>query len=558
MDEPSTGVLTFVKGLRGLLPVPSDYRELRTSWRVDLLSGVTVGIVALPLALAFGASSGAGAEAGLITAIIGGLVATIFGGSNVQVSGPTGAMVVVLAPVIATYGPSVLGLLGIMAGIIVCVCGLFRFGRLVGMIPWPVIEGFTLGIGVIIFMQQVPAALGVADKAGMSSNALVSAVQSFGRTDWSTAKWTLLVAAIVAACMLVGARFNTKVPWSLIGLVAATLVCVFANLPVASIGELPAGLPAPAFPHLSLSLLSDLSAPALTVALLAAIESLLSARVAASHSDTGVLQADRELFGQGLASIASGLFGGMPATGAIARTAVNMSSGARTRAAAIVHAIVLFVIVISLGDIVAKVPLAALAGVLMVTALRMIHLDLVKRLLTLSKQDALMFIATAVVTVSVDLIYAVIAGVVIATFLLLRMVSKAAGVHRVPLPEPAEPNDNRIARFKLEGSLFFAAAERLLQRIEDTRDVSVVIISMSRVRILDSTGATLLGELITAMEGRGVTVLIEGLQDRHILMAERTGVTEAVSSSANMAPDKAKAIELARRIVAWADVEVPE
>jgi SulP family sulfate permease len=548
--------LTFIKGLRGLLPSLSDYRELRSSWRVDLLAGVTVGIVALPLALAFGASSGAGAEAGLITAIIGGLVAAIFGGSNVQVSGPTGAMVVVLAPVIATHGTSVLPLLGIMAGFLVCLCGVFRFGRLVGMIPWPVIEGFTIGIGITIFMQQVPSAIAVSDKTGMSSNALVAAAQAVGRADWGAAKWTLLAAVIVAVFMLVGAKINTKIPWSLVGLVAATTLFVLAALPAANIGELPAGLPAPSMPEWSFALIGELSPPALTVALLAAIESLLSARVAASHSDTGILQADRELFGQGLASLASGLFGGMPATGAIARTAVNMSSGARTRAAAIVHAGVLFVIVMSLGSVVAKVPLAALAGVLMVTAARMIHLELVKRILTLSKQDALMFVATAVVTVSVDLIYAVIAGVVIATFLLLRMVSKAAGVHLVPLPEPAEPNDKRIARFQLEGSLFFAAAERLLQRIEDTRDVSVVIISMSRVRILDSTGATLLSELITAMEGRGVTVLIEGLQDQHVLMAERTGVTEAVSSSANLAPNKAKAVELARRIVAWDVVEV--
>jgi SulP family sulfate permease len=564
VDEPDAGeddlvaeAVGFIKGLRNLLPSLDDYRQLRTSWRVDLLSGMTVGIVALPLALAFGASSGAGAEAGLITAIIGGLVAAIFGGSNVQVSGPTGAMVVVLAPVIAAHGTSVLPLLGIMAGVLVCLCGVFRFGRLVGMIPWPVIEGFTVGIGITIFMQQVPAAVGVSDKTGMSSNALVAAAQSFGRTDFATAKWTLLAAAIVAVFMLVGAKINTKIPWSLVGLVAATTLFVLAALPAASIGELPSRLPAPAMPEWSFALIGELSPPALTVALLAAIESLLSARVAASHSDTGVLQADRELFGQGLASIASGLFGGMPATGAIARTAVNMSSGARTRAAAIVHAGVLFVIVMSLGSVVARVPLAALAGVLLVTAARMIHLDLVKRILTLSKQDALMFVVTAVVTVSVDLIYAVIAGIVIATFLMLRMVSQAAGVHRVPLPEPAEPNDHRIARFKIEGSLFFAAAERLLQRIDETRDVAVVIISMSSVRILDSTGATLLGEMITAMEGRGVTVLVEGLQDQHALMAERTGVTDAVASSANMAPDKAKAIELARRIVAWMDVEVP-
>ncbi|MDR1294818.1 MAG: hypothetical protein LBK59_07660, partial [Bifidobacteriaceae bacterium] len=329
--------------LRSLLPSLDDYRALRQTWRSDVTAGITVGIVALPLALAFGASAfgdtPGGPEAGLITAIVAGVVAAVFGGSNVQVSGPTGAMVVVLAPVLAAHGAGVLGLLCLMAGFMVVLAGLFRLGRTVSAIPWPVIEGFTHGIAVIIFCQQVPSALGV-DSSGLSGNALVAAGQSFGRADWSQAHWPIAAAVGVAAFMVLGSRINRKVPWSLIGLVVISAIWTLAHLPGEVIGRLPTGLPAPSLPPMSWSLMMDLSPAAATVAVLAAIESLLSARVAAQHSDTGRFDPDRELIGQGLASMAAGLFHGMPATGAIARTAVNASNGAKSRLAAIVHSVV--------------------------------------------------------------------------------------------------------------------------------------------------------------------------------------------------------------------------
>jgi SulP family sulfate permease len=515
-----------------LLPAWDDYRPAKKSWRVDLAAGLTVGIVSLPLALAFGASAfgdtPGGSEAGLVTAIVAGVVAAVFGGSNVQVSGPTGAMVVVLVPVLAVNGAGVLPLLCMMAGFMVLVAGLFRLGRTVSAIPWPVIEGFTHGIAIIIFCQQVPAALGV-ETSGLHRNALVAAIQAPFRASWPEACWPALAAVGVAAFMVLGSRISRKIPWSLLGLVVISGIWTLGHLPGEVIGELPTGLPAPAFPHVTWQLLADLSPAAATVAILAAIESLLSARVAAQHSDTGRLDPDRELVGQGLASMVAGLFHGMPATGAIARTAVNTANGAKSRLAAIVHSVVLFGIV-SFSftmDLVSTVPLAALAGVLLVTAVRMVPFATARTLLTLTRQDAVLFVLTAIITVSVDLIYAVGIGIVAAAFLALRSMSQAAGIRRVELPGPVQDGDERIAFYRIDGSLFFAAAERLLDKV-GTKNVSVVILSLSSIQIMDSTGAQVLGELVVTLERQGLTVLIEGIQPQHLSLAQGGGVTKAL------------------------------
>lgn len=513
--------------LRGLLPGRDDYAALRTSWRTDLLAGVTVGVVALPLALAFGVSSGAGAAAGLVTAIVAGVVAAVLGGSHVQVSGPTGAMVVVLAPIVATHGTPAVAVVCLLAGALVVAAGVLRLGRLVGMIPWPVIEGFTLGIAVIILLQQVPAAVGV-PAAGHDANAAVAAVQALGETTARDALWSVGVVAVVVAVMLLAPRVHRAVPGSLVAIALVTVVTAVAHLPVATIGALPAGLPAPAWPDVDLTTLAQLGGPAVTVAALAAIESLLSARVAASHSDTGPYDADRELVGQGLASVASGLFGGMPATGAIARTAVNVSSGARTRVAAVVHAFVLLVVVGSLGGVVAHVPLAGLAGVLMVTAVRMVSVRGVRLVVRSTRAAAALFTLTALITISVDLVYAVGIGIAVAAALSLRTMVRAAGVHREELPGPRAAGDERIALFRVEGALFFAAAERVLDRVASIEGVSVVVLRLSQVQILDATGAQVLGELVTGLHRRGIAVLIKGIQPDHLGLARRVGALEAL------------------------------
>lgn len=543
----------------------ADYRGFRTSWRADLVAGVTVGIVALPLALAFGVSSGVGAEAGLITAIVAGLVAAVFGGSNVQVSGPTGAMVVVLAPIVALHGPSAVVIVSVMAGVVVLLAGALRLGRAVSYIPWPVIEGFTAGIGVIIFMQQVPAALGVTG-SGHSTNAVVAAWQSVLTADWPNALLPLAAVVVVAAIMLAFGRWAPGVPGSFVAIVVVALAAVLAGLPLPNIGALPHTLPAPSFPAVDPAMLASLAGPALAVAALASIESLLSARVAASLADTGSLHADRELVGQGLASIAAGFFGGMPATGAIARTAVNVRSGAKTRVASIVHALVLLLVVLIAADVVAAIPLAALSGVLMVTAARMVSPGTMRRVFRTGRSSAAVFLLTMLVTVVFDLIVAVGIGIAVAAFFALRALSRASGAHREPLPGEPEAGDERIALFRIEGSLFFGAADRLADEIgaesgaggsggrEGVHDggngarraVDVVILRLSGLQIVDATGAHALAEAVDALERRGVTVLIKGVRPEHLAMLEKTGVIAALRHPNHLFAELEPAIAHAR------------
>jgi SulP family sulfate permease len=511
-----------------LLPRPADYAELPRSWRRDVLAGVTVGVVALPLALAFGISSGVGAAAGLMTAVIAGLVAAVFGGSHVQVSGPTGAMAVVLAPVVVHYGLSSIALVTVLAGLMVALAGVCGLGRAVTFIPWPVIEGFTMGIAAIIFLQQVPAAIG--RRAPEGETPLIAAWHTVRAADWAHAAPALLVVAVVALLMLTLPRLHRAIPESLTAVVVATLFAVGIALPVARIGMLPSSLPAPVLPHADLSALRDLLGAALAIAALAAIESLLSARVAATMSPTGPYDPDRELFGQGLASVASGVFGGMPATGAIARTAVNVRCGARTRMSAIVHSLLLLGVVYLATGPVAAIPLAALSAVLMVTSLRMISWATVLRILRSTRSDALTFVLTAVVTVCFDLIDAVEIGVIVAAFFALRTVARRSGVTREALPGPVAPGDARIALLRLDGAMFFGAAERISNLITDPDhpEVDVVIIRMSQLGMLDATGANALARIAEELEARGITVIVKGVQPEHMNLLTNVGVIDSL------------------------------
>ena len=517
--------MSLISNFRSFLPRAQDYALSRRSWRADLLAGVTVGIVALPLALAFGVSSGVGAEAGLVTAVVAGFIAAVFGGSNVQVSGPTGAMVVVLAPVVAVHGPSAVVVVGLIAGFFVVVMGLLKLGRAVSFIPWPVIEGFTLGIAVIIFLQQVPAAVG-SPAIQESTSALVDGYLSVVAASPSAVSWSLGAVVIVAVIMVVLPKFVKLIPGSIIAIVVVTVVAEVLAAPLARIGVLPSALNAPAWPDFSAIDVGAMIAPACAVAALAAIESLLSARVASTMGDTGSFDPDRELFGQGLASVGSALFGGMPATGAIARTAVNIRSGGRTRAAAIIHAAVLLGVVYLATGPVSRIPLAALAGVLMVTAARMIPWRAMASILKSTKSDAFVFAATAIITVGFDLIEAVVIGILATAFFALRALVKSSGVHREALPGEPHPGDERIAVFRMQGALFFGASERILESVTHVSGVSVVIMRMSELQFLDATGARVLVDIVEQLEKQGITALIKGVQPGHLALVRRLGVLD--------------------------------
>lgn len=507
-----------------------------------------MGVVALPLALAFGISSGVGAAAGLITAVVAGLVAAIFGGSHVQVSGPTGAMAVILAPIVAAHGLSSIALVTVMAGLIVLIAGAVGLGRAVTFIPWPVIEGFTLGIAIIIFLQQVPAAFGT--DAPKGERTLPAAIHVVAHADWSVAAKTLGVVAVIAVLMIGLPRIHRAIPESLTAVIVVTLIVQFAHVGVRRIGELPSHLPAPTFPHLDLDTMQSLGGAAVAIAALAAIESLLSARVAATMSPTGPYDPDRELTGQGLASVASGLFGGMPATGAIARTAVNVRSGARTRVSAIVHSLFLLGVVYLATGPVSQIPLAALSGVFMVTCFRMISSSTVRKIMRSTRSDALIFAVTAVITVCFDLIEAVQIGIVVAAFFALRQVAKRSSVTREELPGPAVPGDESIALLRLDGAMFFGAAERISTAIASGADsdttVRVVIIRMSHLGMLDATGAHTLAEIVSELENRGITVIIKGVQDEHLKLLEGVGVIDELRHENHLLTNLDDAIAHAR------------
>ncbi|MFF7469088.1 SulP family inorganic anion transporter [Streptomyces sp. NPDC008092] len=513
-----TSALTRIRGrIAALLPGRGDLAEMRRDPRRDLLAGLTVAIVALPLALGFGVSSGLGAEAGLATAVVAGALAAVFGGSNLQVSGPTGAMTVVLVPIVAAHGPTGVFTVGLMAGVMLVALALLKAGKYMQYVPAPVVEGFTLGIACVIGLQQVPNALGVPKPAG--DRVLVvtwRALEEFAKDpNWTAVAFALAVAAV----MIVGARRRPAVPFSVLAVIAATVVAQAAGLDAAEpIGDLPSGLPAPSLAFVDPGALGSLLAPAVAVAALAALESLLSASVADSMTVGQKHDPDRELFGQGLANIAAPLFGGVPATGAIARTAVNVRTGAGSRLAALVHAAVLAVIVFAAAPLVSRIPLAALAGVLLATAVRMVEVGSLKAMARATRSDALILVLTAAATLALDLVYAVIIGLVVAGALALRAIARQASLDQVPLDRGDHSAEEHallaehIVAYRIDGPLFFAAAHRFLLELAEVADVRVVILRMSRVTTIDATGALVLKDAVEKLNRRGIVVMASGIR----------------------------------------------
>ncbi|MFD4017312.1 SulP family inorganic anion transporter [Streptomyces sindenensis] len=528
--------------------------------RRDLLAGLTVAIVALPLALGFGVASGLGAEAGLATAVVAGALAAVFGGSNLQVSGPTGAMTVVLVPIVAEYGPGGVLTVGLMAGGLLIVLALLRAGRSMRYVPAPVVEGFTFGIACVIALQQVPNALGVAAPEG--DKVLVVAWRAVGEFVGGP-NWTALAITVgVAGLMLAGARLFPGVPFSVVAVVAATLAAQLFRLDGATpIGALPAGLPAPSLGFLDVSAVGSLLAPAVAVAALAALESLLSATVADGMATGQKHDPDRELFGQGIANLAAPLFGGVPATAAIARTAVNVRTGAGSRLAALTHAAVLAVIVFAAAPLVSRIPLAALAGVLLATAVRMVEVGALRAMARATRSDAVVLVLTAVATLVLDLVLAVVIGLAVAGLLALRAVAAEARVDRVDpygdgVPElpgseaygdgvPELPGSEayeggggadgggepagragQVVAYRVEGPLFFAGAHRSLLRLGEISGVRVVILRMCRVTTVDATGALALKDTVHRLNGRGIVVLASGIRPGQRRALESVGALE--------------------------------
>lgn len=384
----------------------------------DALAGLTVALVALPLAIAFGQASGMGAQAGITTAVIAGFLAAAFGGSRFQVSGPTGAMTVVLIPIISSDGPTAVLFIGLLAGVILTAVGLLKLGRHIHRLPTSIIEGFTAGIAVIIALQQMGPALGqsVTAQPKVYATAWLSIAGWVSRPDIAS----LLVTAICAVAVYLGTHRWPRVPVSIAVLVLASLVASWGHLGLATVQSLPGGIGIWNLSFLEKSTATwNLIMPALAVAALAALESLLSAKVADSMRNDGTVHnSDKELLGQGIANLVTPFFGGIPATAALARTAVNVRSGAQTRLAAMFHAVFLAGIVLLLSNLVTFLPMPALAGVLLATAAHMIRPIEILHTIKASRLDGLILIATFILTIVTDLTTALIIGVL--AWLILR------------------------------------------------------------------------------------------------------------------------------------------
>lgn len=537
------------------LPARDEFPRSAREWWRDLLAGITVGVVALPLAMGFGIATGVGAAPGIVTAIVAGFVAAVFGGSHLQVSGPTGAMTVVLVPAVAEHGIGAVPVLAIMAGVLVVLAGLLRLGRAVTLIPWPVIEGFTFGIATIIFLQQVPLLVDVPRPEG--ENTLFVTVDVLRRTRWDDVVPALCIAAGVIATMVVVRRMKPAFPASLIAILLATGAVWAFDVDVATIGALTLSslVDVPKLPGLDAT--AGLARAALVVALLAALESLLSARVADGMSDVDHTDPDRELVGQGLANVASGLVGGMPATGAIARTAVNVRAGARTRAAAASHAGVLLLLLFGASSVLAHVPLAALAAVLMMTALHMVEVPTIRALLGAGRSSAVVFSVTAATTILFDLARAVEVGILVAAVLVLRASALSSGIHEEVADDHLEHLDDaelsellheHVVVYRLQGMLFFGAAQHFLEELASLDEARVIVLRLGQLQVLDVTGAQVLAETIDHHARRGVTILICGARPQHRRVLGAVGVPGSRIPTQHVFQDLGAALAIARDI----------
>jgi SulP family sulfate permease len=541
--------VTLRRRTAALLPRRADVVRMAAQPHRDVLAGLTVAAVALPLAMAFGITAGLGAKAGLVTAVVAGLVAALFGGSDLQVSGPTGAMTVVLLPIVREHGPDGVLAVGLLAGLLLVVLAYARAGRLIRVVPLPVLEGFTLGIAVIIALQQLPAALGQTPRGTKALSLAGHAVLDFAQSP----RWAPLgLAATVAALMLLGGRHRPRVPVSLALLVLTTVAVEVLDLRTPTVGAVPGGLPAPRLPGVDLVELPSLLGPAVAVAALAALESLLSATVADAMSVEGQHDPDRELMGQGLANLASPLLGGVPATAAIARTAVNVRSGAHSRLAAVTHALALLVVLLVAAPVVAHVPLAALAGVLLATAVQMVEASSLLALLRVTRNDATVLVLTAAATVLFDLVTAVLGGLVLAGALALGQVARSARVDQTPLDHGDHTDEERellrrhIVAFRVDGPLFFGAAHTALLELAQLDDVRVVILRMSRVAALDATGASVLADTVKRLEARGTSVLLSGVREEHVRVLALLGVFEELAHERHLFSTTPEAIAHAK------------
>ena len=526
----------------------------------DILSGIIVAIIALPLSIALAIASGVGPVQGLYTAIVAGFFISFFGGSRVQIGGPTAAFVVIIYGIVTTYGTDGLIVATIMAGIILCIMGLCHFGSLIKYIPYTITTGFTCGIAVTLFVGQIKDFLGL--DMGAVPSEFVEKLGAYAANITSINPVTVAIGAVALVILILWPKVTDKLPGSLIAIIVTTAIIYFAKLPVNTIGsvygELSSAFPSFHMPSFSYKLVQELISPAFTIAILAGIESLLSAVVSDGMiGDTH--KSNAELIGQGLGNIFSGLFGGIPATGAIARTAANVRNGGRTPIAGITHCITLSIILVVLMPLASLIPMTTLAAVLLVVAWNMADWTSFFHLCkTAPKSDVIVLVATFFLTVFFDLVVAIEVGVVLAALLFMKRIAETADVTSwkyadEPDVTPGEAEKMRdiphsIRVFEISGPLFFAAADEILAITSD-KSTKVIVIRMRSVPAIDASAMRSLRDLAARAKKKHITLIFSHVNEQPMSVMKKDHFIELIGEE-HFLPNIVEALDYAEALVA--------
>ena len=516
----------------------------RKDFTSDLMSGLIVGILALPLAIAFAIASGVGPEQGLYTAIIAGFIISLLGGSRFQIGGPTGAFIVIVYGIVSQYGYDGLASATLLAGIFLVIFGLAKFGAIIKFIPYPVTVGFTAGIAIIIALGQVPNFFGLTF-AGADPADAVGKIKLYVSSFGSMNVYSVIVGVVALAVCILWPKITTKVPGSLIAIIVATVMVKVLGWDdpvnghgVVTIGmknHIPSGFPVPHLPNISLEMMQKVFQPALTIAMLGAIESLLSAVVADGMTSTKH-RSNTELFGQGVANILSPIFGGIPATGAIARTATNIRNGAVSPISGLVHAVVLLLIMLVLGKYAEMIPMAALAAVLFQVAFNMCGYRSVIKMFKAPKSDVTVILVAFFLTVIIDLTVAIEVGVLLAAVLFIKRMSDVAEVEAVS--SALKDDDDEAARntlgrqvpkgvlvYELAGSLFFGAVDKFKETMNRISEKpKILILRMRSVSSIDAAGINMIEDLLKRCKSEGTQLLLSGVHAQPVVALTRAGV----------------------------------
>ncbi len=532
----------------------------------DLTAGLTVGVVALPLAMAFAIACGCKEitpATGLVTAIVAGFMISLLGGSKYQIGGPTGAFVIIIAGVVSEFGMSGLVTCTLLAGVFLILFGMLRMGALIRFIPYPVTTGFTSGIAVTIFCTQIKDLLGLEIDKEIPADFILkwgTYIDYIGTTNW----WAVGLSLLTIVVILLTRRFAPRAPFMLVGMLTATVVSVVFNLEAAGVatihsqfGDLPKGLPLPSFPMPAWSDMPELVNRALVIALLAAIESLLSASVADGMTGSRH-HPNTELIGQGAGNIASALFGGLPATGAIARTATNIRSGGKTPVSGLIHAITLLLILLLAGEYAGYVPLPALAGILAIVCWNMAEVGTFMHLMTGPKQDRAVLLITFMLTVLINLVVAVEVGVILAALLFIGRMAQISNVESISreadgVDEEEQPSRSRYLRhipdnvevFDIQGPFFFGAVEQFKDRVFRAveHDIDYVLLRMRLVPALDASGLHVLEDFLSYCKRHNVTLLLCGVQPHPIKVIRRDAMLITALGEENICENIDTALE---------------